>query len=196
MHHRLRFFFFLLFPVFLAFPLYFGFCFSVVFWVCFVVWLGFLGVSSGFWVLLGVVGVCWGLLLFFGLWVLGVVGTFWVFGCCGCSLGVLGVCWGVLLFWGLCFGFVRALCILPIYVGAPYTFLIFLIKLHLIKKKRRKRRLVSLWIIFFFTATWLLLCGVISLVVSGCIGLCPDGFSICLLVGGPVEGRGVLWCGK
>ena len=34
------------------------------------------------------------------------------------------------------------------------------------------------------------------LVVLGCLGLCLDGFSICLLVGGPLEGRGVLQGGK
>jgi hypothetical protein len=42
----------------------------------------------------------------------------------------------------------------------------------------------------------LLLCGVLFPVVSGCLGLCPDRLSTCLLVGGPLEGRGVLWCGK
>jgi hypothetical protein len=35
-----------------------------------------------------------------------------------------------------------------------------------------------------------------SLSCFGCLGLCLDGFSICLLVGGPLEGRGVLQCGK
>jgi hypothetical protein len=42
----------------------------------------------------------------------------------------------------------------------------------------------------------LLLCGVLFPIVSGCLGLCPDRLSTCLLVGGPLEGRGVLWCGK
>jgi hypothetical protein len=61
-----------------------------------------LGVSSGFWVLLGAVGVCWGLLLFFGgyycslgcgFWVLWVPSGFWLLwvlsGCSGCLLGVV-----------------------------------------------------------------------------------------------------------
>jgi hypothetical protein len=52
------------------------------------------------------------------------------------------------------------------------------------------------WIIFFFTATWLMLCGVLFSVVSGCLGLCPNGLSISLLVGGPLEGQWVLRCGK
>jgi hypothetical protein len=34
------------------------------------------------------------------------------------------------------------------------------------------------------------------LVVSGCPRLCLDGLSTCSLVGGPLEGRGVLQCGK
>ena len=31
---------------------------------------------------------------------------------------------------------------------------------------------------------------------EGCLGLCPNRFSICLLVGSPLEGQGVLQCGK
>jgi hypothetical protein len=50
------------------------------------------------------------------------------------------------------------------------------------------RKLKSLWTIFFSIATWLLLCRVLYLVVSGCFGLCSDGLSSCLLVGGPLEG--------
>jgi hypothetical protein len=92
-----RFFFFFffwafLFLVFLAFPLYFGF--SLLFCcilglLCCSAWV--LGVSSGFWVLLGVVGVCWGLLLFFGLWVLSVVGAVWAL--VSGFLVVVGVLW-------------------------------------------------------------------------------------------------------
>jgi len=44
--------------------------------------------------------------------------------------------------------------------------------------------------------TRLLLCGVLSLVVSGCLGLCPDGLLTCLLVGGLLESKRVLQCGK
>jgi hypothetical protein len=43
---------------------------------------------------------------------------------------------------------------------------------------------------------WLLLCGVLSSVVLGCLGLYPDGLSTCLLVGSPLEGQGMLWFGK
>jgi hypothetical protein len=39
---------------------------------------------------------------------------------------------------------------------------------------------------------WLPLCGVLSLVILGCLGLYLDGLSSCLLVGGPLEGRCVL----
>lgn len=41
-----------------------------------------------------------------------------------------------------------------------------------------------------------LLCGVVSLVVLGCLGLYPDELSTCLFVGGLLEGHGVLWCRK
>jgi hypothetical protein len=54
------------------------------------------------------------------------------------------------------------------------------------------------WITFFFTAMWLKLCGVLSLLVLVCLGLCLGEFLTCLLVGGCLEGRGVLrfgiWC--
>jgi hypothetical protein len=43
---------------------------------------------------------------------------------------------------------------------------------------------------------WLLLCGILFSVALGCLGLCHDGLSICLLVGGLRAGRGVLRCGK
>jgi hypothetical protein len=43
---------------------------------------------------------------------------------------------------------------------------------------------------------WLLLYGVLSSVVSGCLGLCPDGLSTYLVVGGLLEGQGVLRLGK
>jgi len=33
-------------------------------------------------------------------------------------------------------------------------------------------------------------------VASECLGLCPDGLSTYLRVGGPVEGQGALWFGK
>jgi hypothetical protein len=35
-----------------------------------------------------------------------------------------------------------------------------------------------------------------SSVVSGCLRLCSDESSTCLLVGGPLEGQGALWFGK
>jgi hypothetical protein len=38
---------------------------------------------------------------------------------------------------------------------------------------------------------WLLLCGTLFLVALGCLGLCHNGLSICLLVGGLQTGRGV-----
>jgi hypothetical protein len=52
------------------------------------------------------------------------------------------------------------------------------------------------WIIFFFTAMWLLLCGVLFSVVLGCLGLCPDRLSTCLLVSGHLKGQRALWFGK
>jgi hypothetical protein len=39
---------------------------------------------------------------------------------------------------------------------------------------------------------WLLLCGALSSVASGCLSLCPNGLSTCLRVGGPLEDQGVL----
>jgi hypothetical protein len=42
-------------------------------------------------------------------------------------------------------------------------------------------RLVSLWIIFFSTATWLLLCGALSSFVSSCPRLCPDELLLVVL---------------
>jgi hypothetical protein len=69
----------------------------------------------------------------------------------------------------------------------------------------RKRRVIVIDIccmckkdvetIFFFIVMWLLLYGVF-LAASGCLGLCLDGLSTCLRVGGPLEGQGVLRCGK
>jgi hypothetical protein len=51
---------------------------------------------------------------------------------------------------------------------------------------------------FFFTAMWLTLCGVLSLLVLVCFGLCLGESLTYLLVGGRLEGRGVLqfgrWC--
>jgi len=45
---------------------------------------------------------------------------------------------------------------------------------------------------------WLTLCGVLSLLILGCLGLCLGESLTCLLVGGRLEGRGVLqfgrWC--
>jgi hypothetical protein len=37
---------------------------------------------------------------------------------------------------------------------------------------------------------------VVKIIVLGCPGLCPNRLSTCLLVNGPLEGLGVLWCGK
>jgi hypothetical protein len=54
------------------------------------------------------------------------------------------------------------------------------------------------WIIFFFIAMWLMLCGVLSLLVLVCLGLCLEESLTCLLVGGRLESRRVLrfgrWC--
>jgi hypothetical protein len=51
--------------------------------------------------------------------------------------------------------------------------------------------------IFFFTTMWLMLCGVLSLLVLVCLGLCLEVCLTCI-VGGRLEGRGVLrygrWC--
>jgi hypothetical protein len=45
---------------------------------------------------------------------------------------------------------------------------------------------------------WLTLCGLIFLIVLVSLGLCREDFLTCLLVGGNLEGRGVLrfgrWC--
>lgn len=54
----------------------------------------------------------------------------------------------------------------------------------------------SPWTIFFSIAMWLLLCGILFSVALGCLGLCYDGLSICLPVGGLRANRGVLRCGK
>jgi hypothetical protein len=43
---------------------------------------------------------------------------------------------------------------------------------------------------------WLLLYGVHSSIVLGCLELCPNRLSTCLLVGGPLEGQEALWFGK
>jgi hypothetical protein len=43
---------------------------------------------------------------------------------------------------------------------------------------------------------WLLLCGILSLVVSVCLGLCLDGLLTCLHVGGHLADEGVLFFGK
>jgi hypothetical protein len=48
------------------------------------------------------------------------------------------------------------------------------------------------WWIAFFTAMWLTLCGVLSLLVLVCLGLCLGESLTCLLVGRRLEGRGVL----
>jgi len=42
----------------------------------------------------------------------------------------------------------------------------------------------------------LLLYGVFSLTALGCPGLCLDGLSTCLCVGGPLKDEGVLRCEK
>jgi hypothetical protein len=45
-------------------------------------------------------------------------------------------------------------------------------------------------------AMWLTLCGLLSLRVLVCLGLCLGESLTCLLVGGRLEGRGVLRFGK
>jgi hypothetical protein len=40
----------------------------------------------------------------------------------------------------------------------------------------------------FLLTMWLPLCGVLSLAVLGCLGLCLDGLSTCWPVDGPLEG--------
>jgi hypothetical protein len=54
------------------------------------------------------------------------------------------------------------------------------------------------WTTSFFTVRWLPLCGILSSLDLVCLGLCLGEFSICLLVGGILEGRRVLrfgrWC--
>jgi hypothetical protein len=56
----------------------------------------------------------------------------------------------------------------------------------------------KLWITFFFTVMWLPLCGFTFLLGLVCLGLCLKELSIYLLVGGSLEGQGVLrfgrWC--
>lgn len=47
------------------------------------------------------------------------------------------------------------------------------------------------WIICFFIAMWLTLCGLLPLLVLDCLGLCVGKSLTCLLVGGRLEGRGV-----
>jgi hypothetical protein len=117
--------------------LYFG----VVFWLLLArVWVSLLGFGEGLFGFVGVfcffggfycswvssrfcccLGVYWGLLLF---WVLGFMRVLGVVGC----LDFRGSCW--VLLYGLAGLF---LCILPVYLGAPYAFLVkFLL---LIKKK-------------------------------------------------------------
>jgi hypothetical protein len=46
----------------------------------------------------------------------------------------------------------------------------------------------SQWIIFLFTGMWLTLCGVLSLLVLVCLGLCLGESLTCLLVGGRLGG--------
>jgi hypothetical protein len=58
------------------------------------------------------------------------------------------------------------------------------------------KEISKLWIIFFSTATWLLSCGIFSLVVLECLGLCLDGLLTCLHVGGHLVDQGVLLFGK
>lgn len=45
------------------------------------------------------------------------------------------------------------------------------------------------WIIFFFTAMWLTLCGVLCLLILVYLGLCLGESLTCLLVCGRLEGR-------
>jgi hypothetical protein len=45
---------------------------------------------------------------------------------------------------------------------------------------------------FFFNSMWLSLCRMLSLLDLVCLGLCLEELSTCLLVGGILEGRGVL----
>jgi hypothetical protein len=58
------------------------------------------------------------------------------------------------------------------------------------------REMGNPWTIFFFIVMWLLLCEVLSLAVLGCLDLCLDELSTCLRVGGSLEGRRVMRCGK
>jgi len=55
---------------------------------------------------------------------------------------------------------------------------------------------IDLQIISFSTATWLLLCGILSSIVSVYLGLCQDGLLTCLHVGGHLVDQGVLLFGK
>jgi hypothetical protein len=48
------------------------------------------------------------------------------------------------------------------------------------------------WIIFFFTAMWLTLCGVLSLRILVCLRLCLEESLTCLLIDGRLGGRRVL----
>jgi hypothetical protein len=54
------------------------------------------------------------------------------------------------------------------------------------------REMRKLWITFFFTVMWLPLCGFTFLLDLVCLGLCLKELSIYLLVGGSLEGQGVL----
>jgi hypothetical protein len=54
----------------------------------------------------------------------------------------------------------------------------------------------SWWITFFYIVMWFLPFGVPFLVVLSCLGLCLEVSLIYLIVGGPLAGLGVLWCGK
>jgi hypothetical protein len=56
----------------------------------------------------------------------------------------------------------------------------------------------NLWTTLFFTVMWLPLCGITFLLVLVCLESCLEELSTCLVVGGTLEGRGVLrfrrWC--
>jgi len=58
------------------------------------------------------------------------------------------------------------------------------------------REMGNVWITFFFTVTWLMFCGVLSLLVLVCLELFVGESLTCLLVGGRLEGRGVLRFGR